>query len=177
MAYLFAVVIFDFTEIMYPVRMISILIFFLCLARFYLNDVESSSRKRVCLLPLVLTIVAALLFSIFTGLFRDFRLILRSLGFLKPRFLGARLWFVSPDILYWRSLSIGFDNYGTIALGIVLIRLTCLGVGLRSGFDLNVDCFFDYLIEVIELPATLFHFYFYWGFQAFWNVANYRTFF
>lgn len=53
----------------------------------------------------------------------------------------------------------GFGGYVVIALGTVLIILIGVKTGPKSGFCLNIDRFFDYLIETIKLPAALFHFY------------------
>lgn len=80
-----AVVALDFAKVMGPV-LASILIFFLFLARFYLNSVNLSGHNKGSLLFFVPTIVAAVLLLIFARFFGSFRLVLKRSRFLGPAF-------------------------------------------------------------------------------------------
>lgn len=152
-------------------------IFCLFLAEFYLHDVHSIGCKRTCLLSLIFTIATIFLLLIFTSFFRSFRLILRSLEFLRLGVLSPSFLFLGPGILHLRTLNIKFDGCWMTASGTILIGLTGIKTGPKNNFCLGVNHFFDYLIKVIKFLATLFHFYPHQGFQAFSEVPNHCLFF
>lgn len=141
MAQLLAVVILDFTEIMYLVGWASIPILFLFLARFYLNGINSSSRKRACSRFLVPTLATVFLLWIFAGFFGGVRLDLKSSRILRPRFLAPSLWFFCPGILHWRGLGIKFGGCNTTASGTILISLTSVKMEPENGLSLSVNRF------------------------------------
>lgn len=70
-----------------------------------------------------------------------------------------------------------FDEYRPIALVTILIGVTGIIAGPKSGFCLSVDRFFDYFIKTIKLPGMLFYFYPHSRFQIFLKVPNYCAFF
>lgn len=69
------------------------------------------------------------------------------------------------------------DGYKAIASGKVLIGLTGVGPGLKSGLCISVNRFFDYLIKIIAFSAILFYFYSHRRFQMFSEVQNHYGFF
>lgn len=72
-----------------------ILIVFLFFACFYLDSIKFNGHRGACLLAFVPTITAAFLFPIFVSFFKDFKLVLRRSGILKPG-----LGFFGTEILY-----------------------------------------------------------------------------
>lgn len=175
-ARLLTVVSINFIAITYSIWTSLIPLLFLFLTKFYLEGIDADSSVRACLLSLVLIIVIALSLSIFVSFFGSFGLMLKSLEFLRPEFWGLRFLFNGPRILHWRALSIRFNGYQTIALGIVLICDMGLGARFENYFCLSVNYFFDYLIEAIELPVAFFDFYSHWGFQVFLGIMNHYAF-
>lgn len=159
MVKLLEIIAFDLTKIMYPIRTALFFLFFLFLTGLYLDSLDVSSHRGACSLLLVPIIEAGFSLLIFRGFFRSLRLVLTSLRFLNPGFLGRSLWFFGLIIFHWRALSIKFYGCGMTASGIVLIFLTNVEAGLKSDCGLGIACYFNYHLKSIELLVTLFYFY------------------
>lgn len=167
----------DFIMIICLIWTALILIFFLFLARVYLNAISPSRRRQANLLPLVPTIAAVIPFFILVGFFGGPRLALRTLEFLKPGFFDLMFFFFSPEIRYSRSQNIRFISYKSSALSIVLISLKNVGARPDSCLILEPRLLFDYLLKAIKLLVTLFYFFSHQGFQIFLKIPNYCAFF
>lgn len=100
MAQILAIIVLDLTKVTYLIWTALIPIFFLFLAMFYLNNIDYSDCKQAYMLSLVSNIPVAFPLLIFMSIFGDLMLELRSLSFLRPRFLSPSFWFFDLRIFY-----------------------------------------------------------------------------
>lgn len=141
MVKLLAVITLNLAELMCLIRTALIHIFFLFLAKFYLDSVNPNSYRGARLLSLFSTLVADFLLLIFAGFFGSFKLVLKSLKFLNRGFLIPSFSFLGHEIIYSSALSMKFDSYRRSAFGKLLIGQIRVMVRNKSGFCLSIKLF------------------------------------